>query len=142
MTKNGSSHKQNFLKSLMPISYHDNEATSSDPTRFMIIHVDTNQIMKSWKTSLFSFEWLNKDGSIKDQNDLSTSLAEKYQSLSQSIEEGKSLTRPVLGVGLMDNVEIGSARDVFLTLAKHDIHSIEVHILKNDQDFFKYYEAR
>lgn len=47
------------------------------------------------------------------------------------------LERPVLGIGIMDNIEIGSGRDLFLCLAARGAISVPVHIPKSHEHDFR-----
>ena len=95
--------------------------------------------MKSWKISLFSFEWLTPEGQIRKPSELPSKEQEKYQNILSAYSKGDELERPILGIGVMDNIEIGSRRDVLLTLAAQGIDRLEVHIRKqNHEDFIPY----
>ena len=119
------------------ISFKDSASISAKPEQFAAIEVSTRKALESWKLSMFSFEWLNKDGSIKDLKDLSAKEAQKRLLVEQKLENGEALEKPVLGIGIMDNIEIGAGRDVFLTLAAQGQHTIPVHIPKSAESDFK-----
>ena len=125
----------------MSILFIDNPIVAAKPDAYQIIAVNTQKTLQSWKQSLFSFEWLNPDGTIRAENEMPETVQAAYQEIQKNIKTGGALKRPVLGVGLMDNVEIGSAKDVFLTLAASHVPSIDVHISIKDQDFFRKYKA-
>ncbi len=106
---------------------------------YMEITVDTAKIMKSWRESLFSFEWLLPDGRIKTANELSDSERPRREAVETALAQGQPLDKPILGIGMMDNVEIGSGRAVFLTLVAHGAKTIPVHIPRgNEADFKKF----
>jgi len=114
----------------------DNPAVKGREDRYTLVRIDTAKTLKSWKTSLFSFEWLNPDGSIRKTDDLPMQERQKRLDAEKALKGGQPLERPVLGIGIMDNIEIGAGRATFLTLAAAGQKSIEVHIpSSNIRDF-------
>ncbi len=117
----------------------DNPVIKGREDRYKVVRVKTVPILTSWRTSLFSFEWLETDGSIRTLDNLPLHERDKRLKIEQSLKKGEALARPVLGIGIMDNVEIGAARDVFLTLAAQGVDVIEAHIpVSNTADFKKF----
>lgn len=117
----------------------DNKSLAGREDKYDTVDVNLRAVLESWKISLFSFEWLNPDGSIRSPEQLPESEAAKYNNVLQDFKNGKELERPVLGIGIMDNVEIGSRRDVLLTLMTQGIENLSVHIPKsNAKDFAPY----
>ena len=120
----------------------DSTAIRGREDRYTVLRVRTKDVLKSWRSSLFSFEWLNPDGSIRSLDELPLHERDKRIKVEKSIKSGDVLERPVLGIGIMDNVEIGANRDVFLTLASIGLNEIEVHIpVSNMADFKKFIAA-
>jgi len=124
----------------MPLTFIDNTIITAKPEKYKTISVSSKKVLSSWKNSLFSFEWLLPDGSIRQPTEMQDTIQSQFETIQKKIDENQPLKRPILGVGLMDNVEIGSGKDILLTLAARNHKTIEVHILKNDEDFFKGYE--
>lgn len=123
----------------MSIQYTDNKTIKSNPERYETVCVSTTAIIKSWKTSLFSYEWLLPDGRIKDLKELPAAEQPKRKHVEEQIQQQQTLERPILGIGLLENVEIGSKKEIFLTLAANGTDTIEVHIPKNNhEDFVSY----
>lgn len=109
------------------------------PGHYVEITVDTAKIMKSWRESLFSFEWLLPDGRIKSAGELSETERPRREAVETALTAARPLEKPVLGIGMMDNVEIGSGRATFLTLVAHGAKTIPVHIpASNEADFKKF----
>jgi hypothetical protein len=119
------------------IKFQDNAAALARPESFVSIEVETARVLKSWKASLYSFEWLNTDGSIKSLEELSGTEAAKRLNVESDISAGKPIEKPLLGIGVMDNVEIGSGRAQFLTLAAQGMKIIPVHIPASNKKDFK-----
>ncbi len=121
----------------MTMQFTDSKSIGGREDRYEVIRVDPKAVIKSWRDSLFSFEWLNQDGSIRSLDELPMHERDKRLKVEKHLSSGHSLERPVLGIGVMDNVEIGAGRDVFLTLAARGAQEIEVHIPKSAGDEFK-----
>src|SRR5690606_17467213 len=95
----------------------DNAGIKGREDRYTVVRVDTAKTLKSWQSSLFSFEWLTPDGAIRATDDLPLRERDRRIEAEKALKGGASLERPILGIGIMDNVEIGAGRAVFLTLA-------------------------
>ena len=121
------------------IKLTDNISIKGREDKFTLMEVNLSKTIKAWQESVFSFEWLNPNGKIKAVNDLSDSYAKQYQDVKKLYEHNKALERPILGFGIMDNVEIGSRKDVLLTLHTLGVAKLEVHIPKSCiKDFEKF----
>ena len=119
------------------LKFKDSKPVQANPERYMLITVDTAKILESWAISLYSFEWIYTNGTIKTGDELKPSDREKQSDIMDAIENGKPLEQPVLGIGIQDNVEIGSGRPVFLTLASLGVKTLPVHILQSTEKDFK-----
>lgn len=111
----------------------------TDPSadKYVILNVDAGAVLGSWKNSLFSFEWLNAAGGIRTPDDMPMREREKRLEVERSVKSGHALERPILGIGIMDNVEIGAGRAVFLTLAAMGHKTIPVAVPKSNAKDFK-----
>jgi hypothetical protein len=119
----------------------DNPVAQSRPGAYLDITVSVEKILKSWRVSLFSFEWMRPDGQIKSGGELPEGERPKRAEVERKLAAGEALEKPVLGIGLLDNVEIGSGRAVFLTLAASGVAVIPVHIPKSNESEFKAFRA-
>lgn len=119
----------------------DNNGIKGREAQYISLTVDTAKTLKSWKSSLFSFEWLTPDGKIRSIEELGETEQQKFKSVTNSYDNGDVLERPVLGIGVLDNIEIGSRRDIFLTLAAQGVTEISVHVLKQDEKEFVEYKV-
>lgn len=118
--------------------FMDNSSLKGREDAFILLEVKTAPVIASWQESLFSHEWLTADGHIKPLKD----MTEKVQGRRKQVEElidraDQKLERPVLGIGIMDNIEIGSGKDLFLCLAARGMSSIPVHIPKSHESDFR-----
>lgn len=118
-------------------SFMDNPAIKGREDKFLSLEVAIAPLIASWKESLFAYEWLKPDGSLKKLSELSETNREKRLQVEAALKEGKSLPKPVLGLGITDSVEIGSGKDVLLTLASLTHPTLQVHIPKSHADDFK-----
>lgn len=115
----------------------DNSSVKGREDRYLIVKVRAKDVLKSWRKSLFSFEWLTPEGNIRSLDELPLHERDKRLKIEKYLSHGEKLERPVLGIGMLENVEIGAGRDVFLTLASHGVSEIEVHIPASNKSDFK-----
>jgi hypothetical protein len=118
-------------------TFIDNPAISSRPASYTTVTVALAPVLASWRESLFAHEWLRPDGSVKPSSEQASPLQEKRAAIEARIKDGAPLERPVLGIGILDTVEIGSGRDTLLTLAAAGISQASVHIPKSHLDEFR-----
>lgn len=123
------------------IRFIDNPSIHGSDAAYIELVVDTPQVLESWKNSLFSFEWLLPDGRIRSLEQLPEVEQVKRSSVEDRIRAGQPIEKPVLGIGIMDNIEIGMGRAEFLTLAARGIRAIPVHIRKASENDFKAFAA-
>ena len=119
------------------IRYIENPAVAGEPERYHAVTVRVEPVLTSWRHSLFSYEWLRPDGSIKETTELSEGEKPKREAVEELLKSGQPIVKPVLGIGMMDNVEIGSGRAEFLTLAAQGVKEIPVHIQRSCESDFK-----
>ena len=119
----------------------DNKAAIARPDQYICIDIDTAAVLKSWQLSVYSFEWLERDGSIKPQSALKETEQEKRMLVENAVQNNAPIEKPLLGIGIQDNVEIGSGKAVLLTLADKGIKTLPVHIPKSNESDFKSFLA-
>jgi len=121
----------------MNMKFIDNPALLSTKHKYNTVLVDTDKTIKSWRASIFSFEWLTPEGKIKTEDQLCAKEHTKRRAIETLIKEKKPIPKSVLGIGIQDNIEIAIGRAHFLTLAAHNIICIPVHIPKSNIEDFK-----
>lgn len=126
---------------LKSIRFVDHQAKQNQPERYLDVMVSADAVIKSYRDSLFSFEWLDAAGQVKDLASLPEKEQPKRANVEKALQNGASLERPVLGIGIQDNIEIGAGRAVFLTLAAMGLKAIPVHIPASHKDDFKSFIA-
>lgn len=114
----------------------DNPVVSGREDRYETVEIAVGPVLESWRLSLFSYEWVLPDGRIKDLAELPAGEQEKRRLAEESLKKGDPFEKPILGIGLLENVEIGSGRAVFLTLAAHGAETLPVHIPKSNRKEF------
>lgn len=122
---------------MMTINFNDSKAIQARPDFYITVNLDINAVLKSWQLSVFSYEWMNTDGTIKETNKLKDTDQEKRKTVENALNTGNALDTPVLGIGIQDNVEIGSGKAVLCTLAANAIQTIPAHIPKSNESDFK-----
>lgn len=123
------------------VRWEPNTSIKGREEQFILKDVSCDQILKSWRYSLFSHEWLDQDGAVLNIQQMNTQERQKRQDITEKINTGDVLQYPVLGLGLSDNVEIGSGRAVFLTLAANGYKNLPVHLPKSCLEEFQDYLA-
>ena len=119
------------------IEFIDNKAIQNTADNYVNVVVNVPEVLESWKLSLFSFEWLSPEGTIKTLEDLPEKERPKRQTVEEKLQDGQPIEKPVLGIGTQDNVEIGIGRAEFLTLAAGGLTQIPVHIPKSHESDFQ-----
>ena len=118
--------------------FMNNHSLKGREDAFIILEVKTAPVLASWQESLFAHEWLTAEGKIKAVKEMSDKVRERRETIEAMIETpDHPLERPVLGIGIMDNIEIGSGKDLFLCLAARGLSSIPVHIPKSHEADFR-----
>ena len=119
------------------IQLFDNTAIKGRSENYKTVMVNTKKVLKSWRDSLFAYEWMTSDGDLKSKEALPEKERTKRENVEKNIHAQEPLERPVLGIGMMDNIEIGAGKAVFLTLASQGHKQIQVHVPKSQIDEFE-----
>lgn len=122
------------------ITFTDNQSIKGREDNFLSVSLRVDAVIESWQLSVFSYEWL-ANGKIKAAEDLSESEQEKRTAAEALIKSENSIPRPVLGIGMQDNIEIGAGRAELLTLAAHGLEIVSVHIPRGNESDFKAFLA-
>lgn len=119
--------------------FQENPAIRGREDAFIAVEALVAPVLASWKESLFAHEWLHQDGSIRKPAEMPEPIRIRRKATEESIDQGPLLERPVLGIGIMDNIEIGAGKDLFLTLAARGVQTIPVHIPKSQIKDFRFF---
>lgn len=108
--------------------FTDNPAVAAQADRYTEMLVDAVKILQDWRKSLLAHELLDANGFVKGDDDLSESRMEKRDRVRLRLNAGQPLEKPVLGIGIFDNVEIGAGSDVLATLVMEGLTVLPVHV--------------
>jgi hypothetical protein len=112
-------------------SIKDNQAAYSD------IDVDLTKVLESWQQAVFAHHWINSDGKVKDIVEQSDKNQERRKSIEEAINKGEPIEKPILGIGIYDNIEVGSGTAELCIAALNNIKTLPVHIRTTNLDDFK-----
>lgn len=129
------------MNSREKISFIDHPAITGREGEYETITVNTALILRSYRASLFSFEWLDAGGHIKNPEDLPEREQAKQKQAEDKIRAGNPFEKAILGIGMLDNIEFGCGRADFLTLARLGLEKIPVHIRKSHKEDFQAFLA-
>lgn len=105
-----------------------NPVTNSQPENWETCDIDIEKAFKSWRLSLLAHKYVTPEG---EPNAELQRVIRQFKN-----DPPETLPCPILGVGLMDNVEVGSEIETFLVFALCGEKQLTVHIRKNQkQDF-------
>lgn len=110
------------------VEFYNHEVVQNAPSDYVEGCYTPGQILKAWQTSLFAHELLAKDGTLKAQKDMHESTLEKFINASDAIKRSEALPKPIIGVGIMDNIEIGIGREIIAASLALGIESIPVNM--------------
>jgi hypothetical protein len=118
----------------------DNAVATARPEQYAELLVDARKVLTDWKASLLAHELLDSNGFVKGDEDLSETRLEKREVVRARLAAGQTLEKPILGIGIFDNIEIGSGSDILATLVMEGVAHLPVHVRKSqlrDFDSFK-----
>lgn len=110
------------------LAFVPHPAIAGDEASFITLNINVTKVIASYRKSLFAHEWLDKDGKIKGMDDLSVNLRNQRRTIESMARDHQPMVQPVLGIGMLDCVEIGAGRDVIMTLAAHGVDVMPVHV--------------
>lgn len=121
--------------------FTDNRVAIGNAAQYAEILVDAGKILQNWRASLMAHEYLDKTGAVKSDDDITETRLEKRETIRQALADGQTLEKPVLGIGIFDNVEIGAGADILVTLFLEGHTVIPVHVRKSQMNDFVPFRA-
>ncbi len=101
----------------------------NDEKSFITFTIDIQKVIKSFRHSVFSYEWMHTaTGSLKSLDELGSKQKNERIEIENMIKNGHPIPQPILGIGLMDHIEIGTGKAIIMTLAAHGFNEMPVHI--------------
>jgi len=120
----------------------NNPTIQGKEDKYLNIIVDLDKVIQSWRQSLFSFEWFLPDGRMRKPDEMNEKERIKYEYTLKKLKDNETLTMPILGIGVLDNIEIGSGRENILTIYSQNIKTMPVHIPKSVEKEFSSFIAK
>lgn len=90
--------------------------------------LDLSKALPSWRQSLISYKWLDAEARPKKPEELADEQRAQYEDVLRILTKGDALPKPIIGLGMFDNVEVGSGAAIVATLAAMDVKLVPVHI--------------
>lgn len=116
--------------------FADNPVAAARPDQYAELMVDARKVLTDWRRSLLAHELLDGSGIVKNDDEISEARLEKRETVRACLAAGQPLEKPILGIGIFDNVEIGAGSDVLATLVLEGVATIPVHVRKSQlRDF-------
>lgn len=120
--------------------YIDHPSYLARPERFESVTIKIEPVIRDWAAeAVFAFEWVDNEGNPKPDPELKDKARDKKKAVNIALETGAPLKRPVLGLGIQDNIEIGAGCEVIMTLFAAGYKTADVHIPRSHHDFFAPY---
>lgn len=113
---------------LQEIAFEPNPALGENKDQYETAEIDISAALAHWQHSLFSFELLDAKGGVKPDSKLKDGDLQKRQAVRDMLRKGESLPMPLVGLGLIDNLEIPMGREVLSTLALEGYTRARVHV--------------
>lgn len=117
--------------------FYDHEVVLQSPDDYVEMHLAPADILRAWASSMFSYEVLNKDGSVKATDDMVDETLERYVAVQDRFKRGESIAKPVIGIGIMDTIEIGIGREIVAAAHIQGLDLIPVHVRKAQAEEIK-----
>lgn len=73
-------------------------------------------------------KWLDSGGTPKRAEVLAEEQRSQYEDIIRIFSKGDAFPKPIIGLGMFDNVEVGSGAGIVATLASLGIQIIPVHV--------------
>ncbi len=105
---------------------HPNVASNKDA--YIDGVLDIAKALPSWQQSLLAYKWLTSEGHAKPLDTLGGEQRTRYDEALALLSSGKPLQKPIIGIGMVDNIEVGSGAAIVVLMAHKGITQIPVHI--------------
>lgn len=122
-------------------TFSDNPAVVAQANSYAELTVDAIKVLRDWRKSLSAHELIDQDGAVKSDEDLSETRLEKREHIRLRLNAGQALEKPILGIGIFDNIEIGAGSDTLATLVLAGITVLPVHVRMSQLADFESFKA-
>lgn len=114
--------------------FYDHEVVQKTPEDYREMNISPEKVLTCWQSSMFACEILDKSGKVKPEGDMAPETLKKYLDAVEMIKRSESIPKPILGIGLMDNIEIGIGREIIAAAANLNLSNIPLHIRNAQAD--------
>lgn len=121
--------------------FADNPSVRTQASAYTELLVDAAKVLQSWRVSLLAHELIGKDGTVKADDDLNETRLEKRELIRARLASGEVLEKPILGIGIFDNIEIGAGSDMLATLVLEGYTILPVHVRTSQLNDFEAFRA-
>lgn len=118
-------------------AFYNHEVVQQSPDDYVEMTLSPRVILDAWSLSMFAHELLNKDGSVKAEDGMGEETLSKYLDALEALKRGEDVAKPVIGIGIMDGVEIGIGREIIAACATLSINEMPFHVRKAQADEVK-----
>lgn len=95
------------------------------------------KILNLWSSSMFAHELLNKDKTIKTVADMTSETKNKFEHAMTHIQSNTPIDIPIIGIGMLDGIEIGVGREIIAACQTLGIETMPVYVRKSQHDEIK-----
>jgi hypothetical protein len=110
--------------------FTDHEIVQKDPEKYIEMECRPSDILKAWSLSSHAHELLDKQGEVLDKSVMNDVTLAKYITACDALKKGEAIAKPVIGIGIMDNLEIGIGREIIAAACVMGIDQILTHVRK------------
>ena len=115
----------------------EHPSVSANPSAYGNATLDIEKALPSWKQSLIAYKWLDSEGQPKKPEALADEQRAQRDDILRILAKGDALPTPIIGLGMFDNVEVGSGAGVIATLADMGIKLVPVHLRRAQEKGLK-----
>lgn len=108
--------------------FDDHPSVGANKDAYIDGILDLTKALPSWRQSLLAHKWLTADGAAKPSETLGAEQKAKYDEYESALQNGVPLPKPIIGIGMVDNIEVGSGAAVVLLMAHKGAGTLPVHI--------------
>lgn len=108
--------------------FMDHPSVSANPGAYGNGSLDVEKALPSWKQSLIAYKWLDAEGRPKKPDALDDEQRAQRDDILRILAKGDALPKPIIGLGMFDNVEVGSGAGIIATLADIGVKILPVHL--------------
>ena len=110
--------------------FYDHEIVQRAPSDYIEIKLKPDAVLKAWSLSMFAHEILNQNGDVKKETEMSAITLDKYLNAIESFKKNEGNIKPIIGIGIMDNIEIGVGREIVAAAKIILLDKIPIHVRK------------